>query len=87
MSPRSASPSEAPSTRRTRSSARSNRNGIVSYDGLAIILPSRYRGASVRVLAVGELIHIYYGEELVRLLVPDRSRHYQPLGRQRRKER
>jgi hypothetical protein len=64
-----------------------NRNGIISYDGLAIILPYRYRGASVRVLAVGELIHVDYGDELVRVLVPDRSRHYQPLGKRRRKER
>jgi transposase len=38
-------------------------------------------------LAAGELIHIYYGDERVRVLVPDRSRHYQPLGRRRRKER
>jgi transposase InsO family protein len=63
-----------------------NRNGVVSYDGLGIIVPYRYRNATVRVLAVGELIHVYYGEELVRVLVPDRSRHYQPIGKRRRKE-
>ncbi len=63
-----------------------NRNGVVSYDGLAIILPYRYRGATVRVFEVGELIHVYYGEELVRVLVPDRSRPYQKLGKRRRKE-
>jgi transposase InsO family protein len=61
-------------------------NGLVRYDGLAIILPRRYAGATVRVFAVGEVVYVYLGDELVRALVPDRTQPYQKLSkRQRRK--
>ena len=30
-----------------------------------------------------ELVHVYYGDELVRSLAPDRSRRYQRLGKRR----
>ncbi|MGH2450597.1 MAG: IS481 family transposase, partial [Candidatus Limnocylindria bacterium] len=60
-----------------------DRNGIVSYDGLGIIVPHRFAGATVRVLEIGELIHLYLGEELVRVLVPDRTKRFQKLGKRR----
>src|SRR6184192_3864074 len=54
--------------------------GTVGYDGLAIILPRRYAGATVRILEIGELIHVYLGDQLIRALAPDRSIRYQKLG-------
>jgi len=53
--------------------------GVTRYDGLAIILGRRYRGATVRILEIGELIHVYLADELIRVLAPDRNRRYQPL--------
>ncbi|MGH2994787.1 MAG: IS481 family transposase [Gaiellaceae bacterium] len=60
-----------------------DRNGIVSYDRLGIILPHRFAGATVRVLEIGQLIHVYLGEELIRVLVPDRTKRFQKLGKRR----
>ncbi len=59
--------------------------GIVGYDGLGIIIPRRYAGATVRVLEVGELVHIYLGDQLIRALAPDRSKRYQKLGNRGRR--
>jgi transposase InsO family protein len=59
--------------------------GLVAYDGIAIILGKRWAGARVRIDAVGELVHVYYGSELVRVLALDRSKRYQTLGPDRRK--
>lgn len=61
--------------------------GIITYDGLSIILPRRYAGATVRVLEIGELLHVYLGEELLRALAPDRGRRYQPLGNRKPRRR
>jgi hypothetical protein len=52
-------------------------SGIVRYQGLAIIV-----GRRLQVTEIGQLIQIRLGEELVRVLVPDRGRPYQTLGRQ-----
>ncbi len=54
--------------------------GLVAYDGVAIVLGRRWAGARVRIVPVGELVHVYYGSELIRVLAPDRSRRYQRLG-------
>lgn len=59
--------------------------GVVAYDRLGIIIPRRYAGATVRILEVGELIHVYLGEELIRALAPDRSIRYQKLGNRKRR--
>jgi transposase InsO family protein len=59
--------------------------GLVAYDGIAIMLGRRWAGARVRIVPVGELVHVYYGSELLRVLVPDRSRRYQTLGPGRRR--
>lgn len=58
-------------------------SGIVRYDGLAIIVGRRYAGARVQVAEIGQLIQIRRGEELVRALVPDASKPYQTLDRQK----
>ena len=52
-------------------------HGDVGYDGLIIGLGRRWAGARVRIDPVDQLIHIYHGAELVRSLLPDRSRIYQ----------
>ena len=61
------------------------RNGVVSYDGLAITLGKRYAGAVVRIEEVGELVHAYLGDELIRVLAPDRTKRYQKLGKRERR--
>jgi transposase InsO family protein len=60
--------------------------GVLTYKRLNINIGSRFAGATVRIVEVGELIHVYYGDELVRTLAPDRSRRYQRLGRRRGEE-
>jgi transposase InsO family protein len=61
------------------------RNGVVSYEGMAITLGKRYAGAVVRIVEVGELVHAYLGDELIRVLAPDRTKRCQKLGRQTRR--
>jgi hypothetical protein len=58
-------------------------NGVVTYDGMGITLGKRYAGATVRILEIGELVHVYLGDELLRALAPDRSKRYQKLGKNR----
>jgi hypothetical protein len=41
----------------------------------------RWAGARVRVIPVNGLVHIFYGEELVRVLAIDPTRYNQPIGR------
>ena len=44
------------------------------------MLGKRWAGARVRIVPVDELVQVYYGRELLRVLAPDRSRRYQRLG-------
>jgi transposase InsO family protein len=55
-------------------------NGEISYQKLGIQVGSRWAGATVRVIELGEIIHVYHGDDLIRTLVPDRTRHVQPIG-------
>ena len=57
------------------------RNGELGFQAMAIQVGSRWNGATLRVVELGELIHIYHGETLVRALVPDRTQRIQALGR------
>jgi hypothetical protein len=57
---------------------------VVGYQRLAINVGRRYRGATVRLLEVGELVHVYLGEELIRVCALERGRRYQRLGKRRR---
>jgi transposase InsO family protein len=56
-------------------------NGELSYKRLSIQVGSRWNGATLRVVEVGELIHVYHGPELIRALAPDRTKRTQTLGR------
>lgn len=57
---------------------RAQRYGSISFDNLHIYLGQRWAGGLMRVVEVGELIHVFYGDQLVRALLPDRSKSYQP---------
>ena len=52
---------------------------------MAITLGKRYAGAVVRIIEVGELVHTYLGDELIRVLAPDRTKRCQKLGKQQRR--
>ena len=54
-------------------------SGEISYQNLGIQVGKRWIGATVRIVALGELIHIYNDETLIRALVPDRSKRHQPI--------
>jgi len=60
--------------------------GLVGYEGMGVMLGRRWAGARVQIVAVGQLLHVYYGEELLRTVALDRSRRYQTLGIRRRRE-
>ena len=55
--------------------------GSFGYQGKIIQIGYRWAGARIRVIPIGELIHVYYGELLIRTLTLtlDPNRHYQPL--------
>jgi len=59
-------------------------NGVFAYGGSDINIGTRFAGARVAIVEAGELVHVYYGSELVRSLAPDRSRRYQRRERTRR---
>ena len=52
-------------------------NGVFAYETRSINIGMRYAGARVAIVEVSELVHVYYGAELVRTLAPDSSRRYQ----------
>lgn len=55
-------------------------NGMIAFQNMRIGVGRRYAGANLRVVPHGELAHIYYGNELVRVAALDRSRKYQRQG-------
>jgi transposase InsO family protein len=59
-------------------------NGVFVYRNVYINIGVRFAGARVRIVESGELLHVYWGDELVRSLVPDPSRRYQRGERRRR---
>jgi transposase InsO family protein len=60
-------------------------NGVISYQRLAINVGRRYRGATVRVVEVGELVHVHLGDDLIHVAAPDRNRRYQRRGKRTRR--
>lgn len=62
-------------------------HGVVDYHGYSITIGMRYRGATVRILEVGELVHVYLGDELIRVVALDPSRRYQNLGKPHKRRR
>jgi transposase InsO family protein len=55
--------------------------GNIAYTAKQITVGRRWAGARVRVIPVGGLVHIYYGEELIRVLAIDPTRYHHPLGK------
>ena len=53
--------------------------GNVGYKKKLIQVGYRWAGATVRVITIGDLTHIYYGETLIRALAIDPHRYYQGL--------
>jgi hypothetical protein len=60
---------------------------MISFEDMTIGIGTRYTGTHVRIVPVGELLHVYYGNELVRVAALDRRRRYQPQGKKRRRRR
>jgi Integrase core domain len=53
-------------------------NGMIAFQNMRIGVGRRYAGANLRLVPLGELVHIYYDSELIRIAALDRSRYYQP---------
>jgi transposase InsO family protein len=62
-------------------------NGVLAFRNKHINIGTRYAGARVQIVEAGELVHVYYGQELIRTLAPDPDRGYQRLGKHRLEER
>ena len=58
-------------------------SGNLGYSGKLIQVGGRWSGARVRIIPIGELIHIYYGEMVIRTLTIDPDRYYQGLNGRR----
>jgi Integrase core domain len=63
-----------------------SRVGNIGYLAKQITIGKRWAGAKVRVIPVNGLVHIFYGEELVRALAVDPNGYHHPLGRRVRKQ-
>lgn len=55
--------------------------GNVGFQRKQIQVGRRYVGGRVRIISVGGLTHIYYGEQLIRVLAIDANRYNQPMGK------
>ena len=53
--------------------------GSVRYDSKHIQVGYRWAGATVRIIHIGEIVHIFYGNHLIRSLTLDPDIEYQPL--------
>jgi transposase InsO family protein len=62
-------------------------SGNLGYRGKLIQVGSRWAGATLRILPIGALIHIYHGELVIRTLALDPDSYYQPLNGHRAKGR
>jgi transposase InsO family protein len=54
-------------------------DGTISFDYLRIALGREWAGRRVRVVTDGPRLRILYGEDPIRILVPDRTQRHQPL--------
>ena len=57
--------------------------GTIGWRGQLVQVGSRWVGATVQVVPVGQLIHVYWGEELIRVLAIDPSTYYVGLSRKK----
>jgi transposase InsO family protein len=53
-------------------------SGNLGFRGKLIQVGSRFAGASVRVVETEQLVHVYHGDTLIRVLTIDPDRYYQP---------
>jgi len=60
--------------------------GLVSYQAIGITLGKRRAEAHVRIVPNGQLVHIYYGNQLLRTVALDRRKRYQTLRTRRRRK-
>ncbi len=60
-----------------------NKVGAIGYLCKQIQVGRRWAHGQVRVIPVGGLVHIYYGEELIRVLALDPASYNQPLGKRK----
>jgi len=60
-----------------------NARGVIGLDGYFIGIGRRWMGARVRVEPIGQLVHVYYGDELIRVFAIDPDRLYQGQGKPR----
>lgn len=63
---------------------RANRDGAIDFDSMRISLGSMWTRRLVAVAYEGPELVIHHGDEVVRRLIPDRTRYLQPLPRRRR---
>ena len=61
------------------------RNGITGHRNMGIVVGRRFAGATVRLVEAGELIHVYYGDELIRSVAPNPDHRYQRLNTRSRR--
>lgn len=67
-----------------RSDHQVHQDGGISYQDHVIRIGAQYPGRTVQVIArAGDHLAIYYRDQLIRTLVLDRTRRYQPSGRKR----
>jgi transposase len=64
-----------------------SKNGMIAFQNMRIGVGRRYAGANLRLVPLGELVHIYYGNELIRIAALDRRRYYQPQATKRTRRR
>jgi hypothetical protein len=57
--------------------------GTIGWLGHQVQVGARWIGATVRVVPVGQLVHAYWGETLIRVLAPDPNIYY--IGNQAEK--
>lgn len=62
---------------------RVNRRGTIDFDAVRISLGSLWVGKLMSVTYEGPEIVVRYGDEIVRRLIPDKTRYIQPLPRRR----
>ena len=55
-------------------------SGNLGYSGKLIQVGMRWAGATLRIIPLGELTHIYYGEMVIRTLTINPNRYYQGLN-------
>ncbi|HLI75130.1 MAG TPA: IS481 family transposase [Acidimicrobiales bacterium] len=59
---------------------RVNCNGTLGYRGFAIHVGGAWKDLQLRITEIDGVVHCFYGDQLVRALVIDPDRQYQPLG-------